>query len=121
MPPLPPSKKTSTKKLVPTALRVKRVPKGATLALVIFAAVIGTFGMSSAAAAPSAPSGLTASSTQNSITLSWQAPSGAATYTLWQDDVWKGTNVSTSYTFTGLSCGTTYKLKVAAYDASWNL
>ncbi len=43
------------------------------------------------------------------------------TYSLWQDGVWKGTNNSTSYTFTGLSCGTTYRLTVAAYDAVWAL
>jgi subtilase family serine protease len=75
------------------------------------------------AMAPGAPTGLSTSSTQNAITLSWQAPTGVAvnTYSLWQDGAWKGTNNSTSYTFTGLSCGTTYGLTVAAYDASWNM
>ncbi len=72
-------------------------------------------------APPGAPTGLSTSSTQTAITLSWQAPAGMAvnTYSLWQNDVWKGTNKTTSYTFSGLACGTTYKLTVAAYDANW--
>src|SRR5207244_3817124 len=54
---------------------------------------------------------------------SWQAPASGSvnTYSLWQDGAWKGTNPSTSYTFGGLACGTTYRLSVAAYDASWTL
>ncbi len=90
-------------------------------ALFAFLVLFGAFVSSAATAAPSAPTGLTTSSTSNSITLYWQAPAGVTTYSLWQDGAWKGTNTSTSYTFTGLSCGTTYQLTVAAYDASWNM
>ncbi|MDB5056269.1 MAG: hypothetical protein JWM44_4319 [Bacilli bacterium] len=61
-----------------------------------------------------APSGLSSSSTSSSITLSWNAVSGATSYSIQRDGTFLTTTNSTSYTFTGLSAGTNYTLGVAA-------
>jgi len=95
-----------------------------------FAALLAG-GSSSAAAAPpdtespSAPTGLVTSSVgQASMTLSWNASSdnvGVAGYRLFVNVSQVGTSKSTSYSFTGLSCGTSYKLGIVAYDAAGNV
>jgi chitodextrinase len=74
---------------------------------------------------PSAPTGLVTSAVgQTSMTLSWDASSdnvGVAGYRLFVNVSQVGTSRSTSYSFTGLSCGTSYKLGIVAYDAAGNV
>jgi chitodextrinase len=69
---------------------------------------------------PPAPTGLTmTSSTATAITLGWTAPAGSiAGYRVFQNSALLGTTGSTSYTFSGLTCNTTYTLAVSAYDGS---
>jgi chitodextrinase len=74
--------------------------------------------------APTMPTGLTTSAIgQTSITLSWTASTdnvGVAGYGRYRDGSLLASTTGTSYTFTGLSCGTTYALGVDAYDAAGN-
>ena len=73
---------------------------------------------------PATPSGLTMSAnTQTSITLVWNATTdnvGVSGYRLWRDGSVAGTTTSTSYTYTGLSCGTSFTLALEAFDAAGN-
>lgn len=73
---------------------------------------------------PSAPTSPKASSpTTSTITLSWGKASddvGVAGYALYRNGARITTTGSTSYKFSGLSCGTSYKLGVDAYDAAGN-
>ena len=94
----------------------------------------GTSGMSSEASAtpqspiPAAPTGLTATAGNASVTLSWTASTGATSY-----DVYRGTTTgnesptaiatgltAASYTDATATNGTTYFYKVAAVDATGN-
>ncbi|MEU8517734.1 PHB depolymerase family esterase [Kitasatospora sp. NPDC048722] len=69
-----------------------------------------------------APAGLTASAAgPDSIALSWQAVSGAASYQVLRDGSPAGTATGTSFTDTGLAPGTSYTYTVAAVDASGTL
>ena len=75
--------------------------------------------------APTTPTGLAASAqSQTSITLTWAASTdntGVAGYHSYRNGVEIGDGTSTSYAFTGLTCGTTYTLAVDAYDAAGNI
>ncbi|RIE03555.1 S8 family peptidase [Cohnella faecalis] len=77
-----------------------------------------TVSTQSGSGAPAAPSGLSASSTSNNITLSWLAVSGATSYTLQLNGTTVTTTASTSYTFSGLAANTTYTVGVAAVNGS---
>ena len=72
---------------------------------------------------PSAPTGLSASGDQSSLTLTWDASSDNVAV-VGYDVSLNGSRVNsvpqTSYRFTGLSCGTSYTLGVAALDAAGN-
>ncbi len=74
--------------------------------------------------APSVPSALGASdASQNSITLSWSASSdnvGVTGYGRYRNNSLVSSGTGTSFTFTGLACGTSYTLGVDAYDAAGN-
>ena len=74
---------------------------------------------------PSTPTGLTTSSvTQSSMALSWTASTdnvGVAGYRLFRAGTQVATTASTNFSFTGLNCGTSYTLGVAAYDAAGNV
>jgi chitodextrinase len=74
--------------------------------------------------APSAPTRLTASgATRSSITLSWSASVDDVAvigYGRFRNDSLVSSGTETSFTFTGLSCGTSYTLAVDAYDAAGN-
>ena len=74
--------------------------------------------------APTAPTGLTkTAATVSSVSLSWTASTdnvGVAGYSLTRNGVAAGTTATRTTTFTGLACGTTYTLGVAAYDAAGN-
>lgn len=74
--------------------------------------------------APSVPSSLaTSGTTQTSIKLSWAASSdnvGVAGYGAYRNGTLQGSPTSTSYSFVGLVCGTSYTLAVDAFDAAAN-
>lgn len=61
--------------------------------------------------------------TQTSISVSWSASAddvGIAGYGLYRNGTSTGSTASTSHTFGGLVCGTTYPLAVDAYDSAGN-
>ena len=74
---------------------------------------------------PTTPTGLTTSGiAETSITLSWTASSdnvGVTGYRLYLGGNQVGTSTSASYLFSGLTCGTSYTLGVAAVDAAGNV
>ena len=79
---------------------------------------------SSGGSAPSAPTGVSANATSSSsITISWNAVSGATSYTVYRSTSRSGsfssvgTTSSTSFTNTGLSANTTYYYKVTAANS----
>ena len=58
------------------------------------------------------------------MALSWTASTddvGVTGYRVFQDGSQVGTSATTSFSFTGLTCGTTYTLGVAAVDAAGNV
>ncbi len=85
------------------------------------AAATATCPDTTAPSAPGSPTVLTA--TTSSIALSWPAASdnvGVAGYSVYRDGTAVGTTAETAYTVSGLSCGTTYRLSVDAYDRAGN-
>ena len=74
--------------------------------------------------APTTPTGLIVTgSTTTTVSLTWTASTdnvGATGYKAFVNGSQVGTSTSTSYQFTGLTCGTTYSLGVAANDAAGN-
>lgn len=76
------------------------------------------------ATAPSVPANLQATVVSTSrIDLSWTASTdnvGVAGYRVYRDGSLLASPASTSYSDTGLSAGTTYSYRVAAYDAAGN-
>jgi chitodextrinase len=72
---------------------------------------------------PAAPAGLAVTgSTASSITISWQASTSVTTvgYGVYRDGSLTASTSATSYSFAGLSCGTTYRLGVDAVDVLGN-
>jgi surface antigen len=73
---------------------------------------------------PSAPTSPTSSArTTSTITLSWGKASdnvGVTGYSVYRNGSRIANSSSSSYKFSSLSCGTTYKLGVDAYDAAGN-
>ncbi len=74
--------------------------------------------------APTTPTGLgVVSKTQTSIAVSWAASTdnvAVTGYGAYQAGVAQGSTTATSYTFSGLACGSSYTLAVDAYDAAGN-
>jgi chitodextrinase len=74
---------------------------------------------------PTTPTGLNVSgATTTAISLGWNASTdnvGVAGYDLFRNNTRVGSTAGTSYTFSGLSCGTSYALGVDAYDAAGNV
>jgi chitodextrinase len=74
--------------------------------------------------APSAPAGLAATTaTQTSVSVSWSASTdnvGVVGYDAYRGGVKIDSTTATTYTFGGLSCGTSYSLAVEARDAAGN-
>ena len=75
--------------------------------------------------APSVPGGMAfGATTQTSIALAWNASTdnvGVAGYRVYRDGQSVGTTTNRSYTFSGLTCGTTYSLGIEAYDVAGNV
>ncbi|MFE1554735.1 chitinase [Streptomyces sp. NPDC058734] len=68
---------------------------------------------------PGAPAGAAVSGqSQNGLTLSWNAVSGASGYYVYQDGVRVQTVANTSTPVTGLAPGTSYSFQVSAYNAA---
>ena len=76
------------------------------------------------AQAPSTPAGLAVTTTTGtSITLGWSASSdnvAIAGYGLYRNGASVGSTAAGSYTFSGLTCGTSYTLAADAYDGAGN-
>jgi chitodextrinase len=74
--------------------------------------------------APTVPGGLrVTAATANSVTLAWTASAdnvAVAGYGVYNASASVGNTASTSYTVSGLSCGTGYTLAVDAFDAAGN-
>ena len=74
--------------------------------------------------APTVPGGLrVTAATANAISVSWTASTdnvGVTAYTVYNGSASAGTTSSTSYTLSGLSCGTGYTIAVDAADAAGN-
>jgi chitodextrinase len=74
---------------------------------------------------PTVPGSLSVTgTTQTSISVAWNAATdnvGVTGYALYVNGTKVGTTAQTSYSFSGLSCGTSYTLGVAAYDAAGNV
>ncbi len=93
----------------------------------VFAAS-GTFNVgfqTSDSAAPTVPSGLTATAVSNTqINLSWTASTdtfGVAGYRIFRDLVFIATSTVTNYSDTGLTASTSYSYTVSAFDAALNI
>ncbi|MFE1263381.1 glycoside hydrolase family 18 protein [Streptomyces albogriseolus] len=68
---------------------------------------------------PAAPAGLTVSgTTASSVTLAWNAVSGATGYTVYRDGTRVTAVTGTSATVTGLAASTSYSFQVAAANAA---
>ncbi len=86
----------------------------------------GQIAASPQAPGPSAPSGLTATAGNASVSLSWTAGSGATSYNVYRGTSSGGESTTpiatgigtTSYSNTGLTNGTTYYYRVAAVNSS---
>ena len=73
---------------------------------------------------PSTPTGLSATPGQASLALSWSPSTdnvGVAGYNVYRGGNRLGSTSATSYTASGLSCGTAYDLAVEAFDTAGNL
>ena len=72
------------------------------------------------AAIPAPPTGLTVSSTTtSSVTLAWNASTGAPQFNIYRNGTEVGSSASTSYTDDGLSPGTTYIYAVTAVSTNY--
>ncbi len=97
------------------------------LAAGLLVAGAGARGLRPAAAdttPPSVPDNMAQSgTTQTSFTFSWSASSdnvGVAGYDLFRNGIQVGRTTGTTYTYTGLTCGTTYTVALQAFDAAGN-
>jgi chitodextrinase len=74
-------------------------------------------------AKPTAPTGLAATSTSTTVTLTWTAATdnvGVVRYNIWRNGFEAGSTTGTSFTHTGLAASTTYTYTVSACDAAGN-
>jgi hypothetical protein len=72
---------------------------------------------------PTAPGNLTASTSATSASLSWTASTdnvGVTGYDVYSNGTKVGSTAGTTYSLTGLTCGTSYTVGVEAYDAAGN-
>ncbi|MEV7116841.1 glycoside hydrolase family 6 protein [Kitasatospora griseola] len=74
--------------------------------------------------APTAPTGLAATTTANSVALTWSAATdnvGVTGYDVYRGGALAGSTAGTSYTDTGLTASTAYSYTVKARDAAGNV
>jgi endoglucanase len=86
-------------------------------------ATVTTIACASDTTPPSTPTGLAATPAQQSVALSWTASNdnvGVAGYGVYQGSTRVTQTPGTSYSVTGLACGTAYSFSVDAYDAAGN-
>jgi hypothetical protein len=73
---------------------------------------------------PVKPSGLARTdATETTLRVSWRASSdnvGVKEYRLWRNGTLAGTTTGLAFTFTGLTCGTSYIVMVSAMDSAGN-
>ena len=82
-------------------------------------AVTATSPYTRSGAIPAPPTGLTVSSTTtSSVTLAWNASTGATLYNVYRSGIIVGSSASTSYTDDGLSPGATYIYAVTAVSTN---
>jgi chitodextrinase len=82
-------------------------------------AAIATSPDTGSGATPAPPTGLTVSSTTTrSVTLAWNASTGATRYNVYRSGTEVGSSASTSYTDDGLSPGATYIYAVTAVSSN---
>ena len=67
---------------------------------------------------PSAPSGLTGSSTSSAVSLSWSPAGGAGGYHVYRNGTRIASPTGPSYTDSGLSAATSYSYQVSAHNAA---
>lgn len=78
----------------------------------------GSTSVTTVVCTPSAPTGVSASAvSQTQINISWNAVSGATGYYVYRDGTQITSTTGTSYSNTGLTCGTNYSYTVRAYNA----
>jgi Cellulose binding domain/Fibronectin type III domain len=68
--------------------------------------------------APGAPTGLSGTATSSSVSLTWSAPSGATSYSVYRNGTKVGSPTGTSYTDSGLAANTTYSYQVSASNSA---
>ncbi len=75
--------------------------------------------------APTTPGALmVTSTTRTSVAVRWSASTdniGVTGYRVWRGGTFLGTTTSTSISFTGLTCGTSYQIGIEAIDAVGNV
>ena len=93
--------------------------------LVVVAATAAASNQSPDSLAPSAPTGVSAARIdETDVTVGWAASTdnvAVRSYRLFRNGTQVAAVASTLYTFSGLACGTTYTLGIAALDESGNL
>src|SRR5213079_1734264 len=99
-----------------TAASTRTARRVATSTVVLLAGLVPSSSVAGPNKAPNAPSGLTASATTTSVSLSWKSRAGIAGYDVYLTGAQVGSTQSTSHTFGSLGCGTSYSLGVDAYD-----
>ncbi|TDD44178.1 chitinase [Kribbella antibiotica] len=67
---------------------------------------------------PGAPSGLSGTSTASTVSLSWSAASGAASYNIYRNGAKVGTSTGTAYTDSGLTASTSYSYQVSGQNSA---
>ncbi|TDO50854.1 cellulose binding domain-containing protein [Kribbella sp. VKM Ac-2527] len=67
---------------------------------------------------PGAPGGLTGTPSSSSVSLSWNAASGATSYNVYRNGTKVGSPTGTSFTDSGLTANTTYSYQVSASNSA---
>ena len=99
--------------------------RSGTVTITATTAACSSGGGASDTVAPTTPAGIAVTSvSRTSITVRWTASTdnlGVTAYRIWRGSTLLGTTTSTSVSFTGLTCGTSYQLGVEAIDAAGNI
>ena len=107
-----------------TTGRRRHVLRTASTALIAVALLVPAVGRSDADHnGPNPPTALAVvAASSTSLTMTWEAGRGrpAQGFALLRDGKRLALTAETSYTFTGLSCGTTYTLGIEAFDSAGN-